>query len=93
MDEQNYIQIYYMNDEQKPITVQINHEFRFDPNNPHKEPMVEYIILQPCEARLFKIEAPEGSIPYVKKWQNQVLLTYLPAESLDQIAYDRSQAY
>lgn len=85
--------IYYVNDEQKPVTVQINHEFRFDPNNPFKQPDIEYHTLQACEARIFKVEAPENSIPYVKKWQNQVLLTYLPAESLDQIAYDRSQAY
>lgn len=82
MDELNYIYIYYMNDEQKPITVQINHLFWFDPNNPTKQPDVEYITLEACEARLFKIEAPENSIPYVKKWQNKVLLTYLRLEQV-----------
>lgn len=76
MDELNYIYIYYMNDEQRPITVQVNHLFWFDPNNPFKQPDVEYYTLQPCESKIFKIEAPEGSIPYVKKWPNQVLLTY-----------------
>lgn len=65
-----------MNDEWHPITVQINHLFWFDPNDPFKKPDIEYHTLQPCESKVFKIEAPEGAIPYVKKWSNQVLLTY-----------------
>lgn len=76
MDELHYIYIYYMNDEQAPITVQVNHVFFFDPNNPLKPPKIEYFTLEKSEAKVFKIECPEGSIPYVKKWRQQVLLTY-----------------
>lgn len=76
MDEFNYIYVYYLNDEQKPILVQINHSFFFDPNNPFKEPNIEYVTLQSCEGKLFRIEAPVDSIPYVKKWTNKILLTY-----------------
>lgn len=81
MDEQNYIFIYYMNDEQRPMSVKVIHEFMFDPNNPTKQPVIEFFTLQSCEAREFRIEAPNNSIPYVKKWNNQVLLTYLEPKS------------
>ena len=76
MDELYYLYIYYLNDEQKPVTVQLNHYFFFNPNDPFKQPKIEYFKLDSCEAKVFKIECPEGSIPYVKKWPNQVLLTY-----------------
>jgi hypothetical protein len=90
MDELNYLYIYYMNDEQKPVTVQINHLFWFDPNNPFKQPDIEYHTLQACEARIFKVEAPENSIPYVKKWQNKVLLSYLPADQVQALTHSTS---
>ena len=79
MDELNYLLIYYLNDEQKPILVQINHLFFFNPNDPLKQPHIEYVTLQPCEG---KIEAPENSVPYVKKWTNKILLTYQDHKSL-----------
>lgn len=82
MDETNFLYVYYMNDEQRPITVQINHSFFFNPNDPFKQPKIEYVTLQSCEARLFEIEAPEGSIPYIKKWPNQVLLSYQDLKEL-----------
>lgn len=81
MDELYYLYIYYMNDEQKPITVQVNHYFFFNPNDPYKEPKVEYFKLDPAEAKVFKIEVPENSIPYVKKWKDVVLLTYSDLQS------------
>lgn len=90
MDELNYLYIYYMNDEQQPITVQINHLFWFDPNNPHKQPDVEYHTLRACEARVFKIEAPDNAIPYVKKWKNQVLLTYLSDDQAQALIHSAS---
>jgi hypothetical protein len=77
MDEESFLKIYYMNDEQKPITVQVNHAFFFDPNDLTKQPKIEYFTLQPAEARVFSIEVFDTkAIPFVKKWQNQVLLTY-----------------
>jgi hypothetical protein len=82
------MKVFYLNDERKPITVQINHHFVFDPNNPLVQPKIEYVTLQACESRVFDIEAPVDAIPYVKKWPNQVLLTYLPAEAQSQTAFD-----
>ena len=92
MDELNYIYIYYLNDEQKPITVQLIHSFFFDPNAPFKEPKHDFVTLQACEGRLFKIEAPQGSIPYVKKWTNKILLTYQDLEQLRVLEFHRTGA-
>ena len=85
MDELNYIFIYYMNDCKHSVTVQVNHSFMFDPNNPAKQPNIEYFSLGPAEARVFKVEVPENSIPYVKNWGNRVLLSFLEAGALEQI--------
>lgn len=82
MDELHYLYIYYLNDEQRPMSVQIHHQFFFDPNNPMKQPNIEYTTLQSCEARLFKVEAPEGSIPYLKKWNNAVMISYYDLKEL-----------
>lgn len=83
MDELNYIYIYYLNDERASVLVQINHSFFFDPNDPAKQPNIEYVTLEACEGRLFKIEAPQGSIPYVKKWPNKILLSYHDLKELE----------
>lgn len=78
--------IYYVNDEYEPVIVRVQHHFVFDPNNPLAEPKHEYITLQPQESRLFQYSAPEGSIPYVKRWENRiVLLSYLTPEALEHI--------
>lgn len=76
--EENYIYIYYLNDEQTEVFVQVNHAFFFDPNDPTKQPNIKYTKLRPAEGKLFKIEVSEaeGFIPYVKKWKGKVLLTY-----------------
>lgn len=81
MDELHYLYIYYMNDEQNPITVKLIHSLFFNPNDPYKEPKIEFFKLAPQEAKVFKIEVPENSIPYVKKWKDMVLLTYSDLQS------------
>lgn len=78
------MKIYYMNDESVTLTVQIN-------SMPDPDPTVwkhvNYEKLAPQEGRLFEFEAPEGSIPYVKRWNNHiVLLTYISAEAVDRIS-------
>lgn len=80
------MEIYYMNDEKTAIQVQVNGQLQPSPTNPFGEPSIEYFELQPAEGRLFYIDAPEGSIPYVKRWTSPhlILLTYLPTESIDQ---------
>lgn len=77
------MKIYYINDEHKPITVQVNGQLRPSPTNPYGEPTIEYFVLQPQESRLFEVDAPVDSIPYVKRWETRVvLLTYLELKSL-----------
>lgn len=79
------MQIYYMNDEKKEIVVQVNGQLKPSPRNTYGEPTIEYFKLQPTESKVFFVDAPEGSIPYVKKWENVVLLTYLPVDVLDAV--------
>jgi len=76
------MKVYYMNDEKETVLVQVNGQLRPSNVNPYGEPSVEYFSLQPQESRIFDIDAPEGSIPYVKRWESRhVLLTYLSKES------------
>lgn len=80
------MEIYYFNDEQKPVTVQVNGQVRPDPNNKYGSPTIDYFTLQPQQGKLFFVDAPEGSIPWVKRWETRVvLLTYLGPESLEEI--------
>ena len=76
--------IEYINDESHPVTIRVNHQLQPSLYNPHGEAKNEVFILKPQESKLFYIDAPEGSIPYVKRWENRVvLLTYshLPSHS------------
>jgi hypothetical protein len=68
----HYMDIYYLNDETRAITVQLNgSEGTF------------YETLQPQEGRLFSIRARPGSIPWIKKWDYAVvLLSYCMPEDL-----------
>lgn len=74
------MKIYYVNDENIPVVVQVNAQ----QTDLMKWDHITYVTLQPTEAKLFEFAAPEGSIPYIKKWnrRNQVLLTYMSDESL-----------
>jgi hypothetical protein len=79
------MKIYYLNDEHKTVTIQVNHQLQPSPTNPYGEPKIEYFRLEPQQSKMFEIDAPEGAIPYVKRWENRiVLLSYLPAEALEQ---------
>ena len=68
----NYIDIYYLNDETREITVQLNGSLE-----------TFYEKLKPQEGRLFSIQAPAGAIPWIKKWDYAVvLLSYCKPEDL-----------
>ena len=59
----HYIDIYYINDETREVTVQLNSsEGTF------------YEKLKPQEGRLFSIRAPKDSVPWIKKWDYPVVL-------------------
>lgn len=73
------MKIFYMNDENIPVVVQVNAQHNPDPLKFGDH--ITYETLQPSEGKVFEFTAPEGSIPYVKKWnrRNQVLLSYMPS--------------
>jgi hypothetical protein len=76
------MKIYYFNDEKQPVTIQVNGQLRPSATNKYGDPQIEYFTLKPLEARVFDVDAPEGSIPYVKRWESRmVLLSYLQADS------------
>lgn len=80
------MKIYYLNDEHEPVLVRVNHQFTFDPANPFAQPKHDYVHLAPAESRVFDIDAPEGSIPFVKRWERRVvLLSYILPEALKQL--------
>jgi hypothetical protein len=42
--------------------------------------------VNPQQIRVFELDAPEGAVPYVKRWDNHiVLLSYMRMESLGDI--------
>lgn len=80
------MQIFYMNDEKRAVTIQVNGQLRPSPHNKFGEPSMEYFVLEPGESKTFFVDAPKDSIPYVKRWENRfVLLTYLPQRSVEEI--------
>jgi hypothetical protein len=77
------MKICYMNDETKAVRIQIV-------GMPNKDPRVwDHVkedVLYPQQTKVFEFEAPEGAIPYVKRWDSRiVLLSYIAAESIDHI--------
>lgn len=85
------MEIYYMNDENQPVNIQVVGQLKPSATNPYGEPSIDNFTLQPLESKVFLIDAPEGAIAYVKRWENRiVLLSYLPASHLEQIRYKQS---
>lgn len=62
--------IYYLNDESTSVTIRLIAR-DVDATN-------IFVELKPQEGRIFTIDAPEGSIPFVKRWDNRtILLSYM----------------
>jgi hypothetical protein len=76
------MKVYYMNDEQKDITVRII-DLTFSHTGGDNSHL--YIRLQSCESRVFDLQVPEGAVLYVKKWKDAVLLSYIEAAGLAQL--------
>lgn len=69
------MKIYYLNDESQPVTIRLLGKAP----NYHDN---TYVTLQPQEGRVFEIEAPESALPYVKRWDNRmILLSYIDASA------------
>lgn len=72
------MKIYYVNDESIPVTIRLI--------GPAPEVINTFTTLAPQESRMFEFDAPEGAVPYVKRWSNNiVLLSYItvPVSSMD----------
>lgn len=71
------MKIFYLNDETAPVTIRLLGRAPDYKNT--------YVTLQPQEGQTFEIDAPAGSIPFVKRWDNRtILLSYTQAPSSDQ---------
>lgn len=69
------MKVYYVNDQQAPVTVRV---VDVKDNT--------LTTLSPLKAQTFEFDAPEGAVPYVKRWSNNtVLLSYItvPVSSTD----------
>lgn len=71
------MKVYYFNDETAPVTVDVNHKSMMNEYGIYKFKMEEKIVLQPRQGQVFEIDAPVGSIPFVKKWDHRVMITYI----------------
>ena len=76
--------VVYNNDEQKVITVKINDGNFYKALNSGGDLSPFYVTLQPSEVKVFNLDAPEGVIPYVKKWKEVVMISYIDPHCLAQ---------
>lgn len=68
------MKIYYLNDETAPVTIRLI--------GPAPEVANTFVTLAPQEGREFEVDAPEGAIPFVKRWDNRtILLSYIQRHS------------
>lgn len=68
------MKIYYLNDESLPVTIRLI--------GPVPDVANTFITLNPQEGKEFEIDAPEDSIPFVKRWDNRtILLSYMKKHS------------
>jgi hypothetical protein len=81
------VKLYYLNDEQKPITVRIM-DSRYDPTTGLGD---IYTTLKSCEGRTFEILLEEGQTLYIKKWPGIVMFSGWETSSLEQFEQERLQ--
>lgn len=75
------MKLFYLNDERKNIQVRVLDD-NYDPTTATGDTRVT---LQPAEGRVFDIRCPEGSAPYVKKWVDLVMISYISQAGLAQL--------
>jgi len=76
------MQLYYLNDERKEIIVKVMDD-TWDVSGDNGK---HYYRMAPAEGRVFDISCPPGSVLYVKKWPELVMLTYIDPAVLAQLA-------
>ena len=83
------MKIFYMNDEQKDITVRILDD-TFDSVTCAHNPD-HYIKLSPAEGKVFELVVPEGAVPYIKKWKDLVMISYVAKSVADSLPLHQPQ--
>lgn len=76
------MKVYYFNDTKKDMLVQVNHGFVFDKSNPMKMPQIDYFTVKPLQTILIDLIAPANAIPYLKQWDDKLLITHLELEQV-----------
>jgi hypothetical protein len=77
------MKVYYLNDERKPITVKIMDD-TYDHTYTKSDNSHTYSKLEAQEGRTYDIICPEGSVLWVKKWPEMVMLSYCAPAALPQ---------
>jgi hypothetical protein len=76
------MKIYYFNDKKEPVIVRVVHQDRPSEINPSGTLNINYYQLSPQEGKLFDVDAPDNTIPFLKTWDRQVLLSYIQEANL-----------
>jgi hypothetical protein len=78
------MQVFVLNDKKVPMTVLVREE------GVSVHVSAKDFVLQPGDNRTVEFQAPEGSIPYVKMWNDKpgsavTLVSYIEREALDNL--------
>lgn len=71
------LEVFYMNDTKTPMTVRVVNKSTNSFNGQKKFLMNEVTVLQPQQSKIFEVDAPVGTIPFIKSWEGIVLITYI----------------
>jgi len=84
------MKVYYLNDEQKEMTVRVL-DLTYDHTYTKSDNRETYHKLKPAEGKLFEVVIPEGSCLWVKKWPGMVMLSYYGGSALQQASQPDEQ--
>jgi hypothetical protein len=79
------MKVVYINDEQKEITVRVNDRAFYDALNSGGDLSSFDVIMKSCELRVFELDAPDGAVPYIKKWKDVLMISYIEQSGLAQL--------
>lgn len=76
------MKVYYFNDEYKDINIQV----QFQTKLPDGSLLYgsKYVTVPARNAKIIEFDAPQGAIPYIKRWETrQCLIGYLDKETAE----------
>ena len=79
------MKVVYINDEKTSITVKIQGVAFFDALD-NGESLDKYFhVLRPAECKVFDLDMPANSSPYIKKWPGMVMISYIDDQVLSNL--------